>query len=124
MNNFRQTKYQNFAGSKQGTWYMNTCDYFTFHHFPKFYRLYVLCAIGCALGLFIIKYIPYLFVIGIYFIYLSTTTTFILYRKVCKYRGYFLYPNKFIRFFKSYKKNYRLTLSRISPPWVSITGKQ
>ncbi len=100
---------------------MNTIDYFEFHHFPEYKKLYLWCAFGLILGVLGLKYLAIYFVpLAIYLIYVTATTSIILYTQTCKYRGYFLYPERFIRFFKIYKKE----LPLLSFDNVATLGEQ
>jgi hypothetical protein len=104
-NDFRQSKYLNESGSKKGNWYINRLVYFQFHEYPKFklHRLAsLLAAIFCyVLTMKLLSNHLVLTLVPIYIGYISLLTFIILKRKICRLRGYFLYPKKLVKFFKA-----------------------
>jgi hypothetical protein len=104
---FRQNKYFNESGSKTGSWYsswyINRLDYFEFYSYPH-------CSLHQLLALFI-ALVAYCFAISLfsksfllalcccYLAYVASLTLYLLRRKICRYRGYRLYPKKFTDFF-------------------------
>jgi len=102
---FRGSKYLNESGSKRGNWYMNRLDYFQFHEYPAYKRhKYLSLIIGIALYFISIKVLKVsllAFIPCIYFCYVAIFTFYLLRTKRCRYKGYFLYPKRFVNFFRS-----------------------
>jgi len=102
---FRENKYLNESGSKTGNWYMNRLDYFQFHEYPKYKKhKFVALPLSILFYYFGLKSIDIQFLLSIPFFYLCYVAflSFILLRsKRCRYKGYFLYPAKIIKFFRS-----------------------
>jgi hypothetical protein len=102
---FRQNRYLNESGSKIGNWYLNRLDYFQFNEYPE-YKKHKFISLGAGvllvyLGLKILKTsllgsLPFL-----YLGYIALLSFNLLRTKICRYRGYFIYPSKFINFFRS-----------------------
>ncbi|MBO9492309.1 hypothetical protein J7384_18250 [Endozoicomonas sp. G2_1] len=109
-NEFRQAKYQNESGSKIGRWYLNRLDYFEFYSFEGENKLKAKCLV-CIIGAFLlIKISPILISLFLaWTIYVSVLTLYILQRKICKYSGYFAFPNRIVEELKSYKKEIDIT---------------
>lgn len=104
---FREPKYQNQTGSKTGNWYLNRIDYFQFHQYPAYgkHKLFSLLA-GVALYFIGMKVLESTFWGSLpvfYLSYLSLLSFNILRRRICRYKGYFLYPTRFVRFFRAYE---------------------
>ena len=103
-NDFRESKYLNESGSKKGNWYINRLDYFQFHEYPK-YKLHrvvsFLVAVACYfITMKLLSNHFWLAMFPIYICYISLLTFILLKRRVCRYKGYFLYPNRMIKFLK------------------------
>jgi len=101
---FRESKYLNESGSKTGNWYMNRIDYFQFYEYPK-YKLHKMLSLVLGIIIFIIsiKVMKANFLLSLplyYASYVALLTFNLLRTRTCRYRGYFLYPNKIINFFK------------------------
>lgn len=111
-NDFRQAKYLNETGSKQGQYFVNRLDYFEFHQYPKYKMHKTIAVILFFLGLHLLSYsnafssIIWLTYAGgcLYMSYVSAVSFIILHRQLCKYRGYFLYPKSWLKFFISIQK--------------------
>lgn len=101
---FREAKYLNESGSKQGSWFLNRMDFFQFYTYPKFAVHKWMSLIITILSWFsLLKSLPYSFLLSlpiIYVAYVALRTFIILHRRVCRYNGYFLYPKRFVKFFK------------------------
>jgi len=109
---FRQPKYHNERGSKQGRYFVNRLDYFEIHQYPNFKRDRVVVFIGfcLAIHLFIqtpkisaMLTVPYL-LFCLYLANISLVSFIILHRQICRYRGYFFYPKIWMKFFISIRK--------------------
>jgi len=104
---FRENKYLNESGSKKGTWYMNRLDYFKFHEYPGYKKHKVIAILVWLISIYLIsRILPISFLASLPFVYCcyaSLVSFNILHNKVCRYRGYFLYPKKFLKFFMSRK---------------------
>jgi len=102
---FRQSKYLNESGSKQGNWYINRLVYFQFYEYPKFkqHRLVsLMMSIACYfLTLEFLSNHFFLALVSVYFCYFFLLTFIILKRRVCRLKGYFFYPKRIINFFKA-----------------------
>ena len=102
---FRENKYLNESGSKTGSWYINRIDYFQFHGYPKANQHKVLsCIVGIGAFMLSFKFISSSLIISAVFLYVSYAAllTFILLRtKICRYKGYFLYPKRIIKYFRA-----------------------
>jgi len=131
---FRQSKYKNESGAKQGRYFMNRLDYFEIHQYPSFKRHKILSFLGFCLSihLFIqtpavsdVLTFPYL-LFCLYLSNLSLVSFIILHRQVCRFNSYFFYPKKWLRFFLSIRKDVDLddfdscatmsTRNSINPP--------
>jgi hypothetical protein len=104
-NEFRGSKYVNESGSKRGNWYMNRLDYFQFHEYPaykkhKFLSLFV-GVFFYFIGIEAFKISFLFFIPFIYLCYVAWFTFNLLRTKKCRYRGYFLYPARIVKFFRS-----------------------
>ena len=100
----REAKYQNELGTNIGKWYLNRLDYFQFHHFTGMarYKLLALASIVC--GIYLIKHLPILLApLPLYSIYIGLLSLVILQKRICKWKGYFLYPKRFIENLKLYR---------------------
>ncbi len=102
---FREHRYLNESGSKTGNWYMNRLDYFQFNEYPeykkhKFFALF-LCigSFYCGLKILSISFIGTL--VFYYLAYIFLLSFNLLRTKTCRYNGYFLYPQKWIKFFRA-----------------------
>jgi len=102
---FRESKYQNESGSKKGNWYINRLDYFRFYSYPKSKLHQVASLFVCILCYFLtMKLLSEHFILAIfsiYICYISLLTFILLKRRVCRYKGYLLYPKWMIKFFKA-----------------------
>ena len=101
---FRQFKYLNESGSQQGEWFINRLDYFTFHQYPSYFKhKYLSLTVTIAFIVLAIKLLKYSLWPALpcfYIAYISLRTFIILQRRICRYRGYFIYPKRFVKFFK------------------------
>lgn len=100
---FRQSKYLNESGSKQGNWYLNRLDYFQFYSYPrdKLHQLLTL-VVGITAYFLSIKLISQSFLLTLlcwYLGYVALWTFYLLRRKICRYRGYLFYPKRLVAFF-------------------------
>ena len=104
-NEFRGSKYVNESGSKRGNWYMNRLDYFQFHEYPAYKKHKVLSlvlgVIFYFIGIAALKVSLFAFIPCIYLCYVALFTFNLLRTKRCRYRGYFLYPVRIVKFFRS-----------------------
>jgi hypothetical protein len=102
---FRENKYLNESGSKTGNWYMNRLDYFQFHEYPaykkhKFLALFI-CVFVYFVGLEVLSF-SFLASIPCFYLFYVALLSFVLLRtRKCRYKGYFLYPARIIRFFRT-----------------------
>lgn len=106
---FRQSKYLNETGSKQGSWFLNRLDYFRFHYYPH-YQLHRLLSliIGVGAVFYGIKLFSEYFLLALlcwYVGYVALLTFNLLHNRICRYRGYWLYPKRFVAFFNSISKD-------------------
>ncbi|MEW6989525.1 hypothetical protein AADZ91_02450 [Colwelliaceae bacterium 6441] len=109
---FRQAKYLNESGSKQGQYFINRLDYFEFHQYPSYKKHKVFTIIGFFLGLYLLSYAHFfssvfwlVYVVGcLYLSYISCATLIILQRQICRYRGYIFYPKHWLAFFTAIQK--------------------
>ena len=85
--NFRESKYLNESGTKKGNWYLNRLDYFQFNEYPEYKKHK---AIALFLG-----------ILAIYLGYIALLSFNLLRTKICRYKGYFIYPTKFILCFRA-----------------------
>lgn len=106
-NKFRESKYLNESGSKTGDWFMNRFYFFQFHEYQK-YKSHKI--ISLLIGIFAVylsfKILKISFLGALPFIYLSYVSLLsfnLLRTKVCRYKGYFLYPKRFVNFFMAIK---------------------
>ena len=106
----REYKYQNETGTKIGKWYLNRLDYFEFYGFPGEWKIKAKCLASLGLSIWLIKLLPVFFApILAWVAYVSIRTFVILIEKKCRYRGYFLFPEKIINFFREYRKDVDVT---------------
>ena len=83
----------------------NQLDYFDFYSFEGEggFRLK-----SCLVFLFVFwlkDHTPLIFVpFSLWGLYVTSLSLFLSFRKKCRYRGYFLYPNRIIHIFKEYEK--------------------
>lgn len=102
---FRENKYLNESGSKTGNWYMNRLDYFQFHEYPKYKKhKFITLPLGIFFYFLGLSVLELHFLASIPFFYLCYVALFSFYllrSKRCRYKGYFLYPTSFIKFFRS-----------------------
>lgn len=107
MSKFRESKYLNESGTKRGTWYVNRLDYFQFHEYPEYKKHKAVALVLFIFSLFaIIELLSVSFFLALPFMYvafISVRTFDVLRNKVCRYRGYFLYPRSFVSFFEARK---------------------
>jgi hypothetical protein len=102
---FRENKYLNESGSKTGNWYMNRLDYFQFHEYPaykkhKFFALFM-CVFAYFLGLEVLSFSFLTSIPCFYLVYVALLSFVLLRTRKCRYRGYFLYPARIIKFFRT-----------------------
>lgn len=106
---YRQTQHREYVGDDKGDLYLNHLKYFEFHHYPgeKLHSFWAIATILILLfkidDLFSIN--VFYGLLGIYVMYIAIFTKYLLTKKICRYKGYFLYPNAMIRFFKKRKKS-------------------
>ncbi|MEQ3513141.1 hypothetical protein ABMY35_07350 [Pseudoalteromonas sp. BZB3] len=106
----REYKYQNETGTKIGKWYLNRLDYFEFYGFPSEWKIKAKCLVCLGFSIWLIKLLPAFFApIQVWVAYVSIRTFVILIEKKCRYRGYFLFPEKIINFFREYRKDVDVT---------------
>lgn len=102
---FRQNKYLNESGTKQGSWYINRIDYFQFHGYPKAKKHKIIALITAVVAYYLaIKFATTSLILLILFLYIGyvAALTFVLLKNnLCRYKGYFLYPKMFVAFFRS-----------------------
>ena len=102
---FRENRYLNESGTKTGKWFMNRLDYFQFHEYPKYKKHKLVSMLfgvfSIYLSLKILKVSFLVFIPFIYTSYLLLLSFNLLRTKVCRYKGYFLYPKRMIAFFRS-----------------------
>ncbi|MFT5163448.1 MAG: hypothetical protein ACI9FJ_002044 [Alteromonadaceae bacterium] len=106
---FRQNKYRNESGNQKGNWFINRLDYFQFHYYPR-YNLHRVIASIATVGGYVggLKYFNQSFLIALlcwYVCYLGGLTSYLLKRRICRYRGYLFYPRRFTAFFNSISKD-------------------
>ena len=102
---FRENRYLNESGSQTGNWFLNRLDYFQFHQYPKYkahkFISLMICLLCVIVSLKIIS-VSLLAVLPFFYIgYIAAKTFYILNTRVCRHRGYFLYPAKIVKFFKA-----------------------
>ena len=83
---------------------MNRMDYFRFHEYPKYkqhkYFSLIFGALVYLLGIEVLK-VSFLMSLPLFYLgYIALLTFNLLRTKVCRYRGYFLFPKKIIKFFR------------------------
>ena len=104
-NEFRESKYLNESGSKTGNWFMNRLDYFQFHEYPKYKRhKYISLLFGVFLAYLSLKISQGNLLGALPFIYLSYVSLLsfnLLRTKICRYRGYFFYPKRIVKFLRT-----------------------
>lgn len=112
LNQFRQNKALNESGSQQGQYYLNRFDYFEFYGYPGIKKHLVISIVICLISLHFVAegmrgdgVISWLVMLSsCYFAYLSGLCALLLYRRVCRYRGYFLFPKKWYSHFYAIRK--------------------
>ena len=110
---YRQSKHKEYVGDEKGDLYLHRLKYFEFHSYPgeTLHKLWavstMLLLLFCLDDLFALNWLYG--VAGLYIFYLAIFTHFLLIKKICRYKGYFLYPNSMIRFFKKRKKSAETT---------------
>lgn len=102
---FRENKYLNESGSKTGSWYINRIDYFQFHGYPQANKHKLLSlVVGISSFLLSLKLLSFSLILSallLYITYLALLTFILLKEKICRYKGYFLYPKRLIRYFRA-----------------------
>ena len=105
---YRQPQHREYVGNEHGDLYLNHLKYFEFHSYPG-ERLHKIWAVATMLVLlfkiddmFAAHFVYGL--AGIYVFYIAIFTHFLLIKKICRHKGYFLYPSSFVKFFKKRKK--------------------
>lgn len=103
--NFRENKYLNESGSKTGSWYLNRLDYFQFHGYPKAKQHKLLSLIvGVFAFILSLKLLSTSLIVSsllLYITYIALLTFVLLRSKICRYKGYFLYPKRIIQYFRT-----------------------
>lgn len=101
---FRESKYLNESGSNTGNWYLNRLDYFQFHQYPKYKKhKYGSAFLGLFFLITALKLATSSMLLALpcfYLCYVALKTFCILQIKTCRYKGYFLYPNKIVSFLR------------------------
>ncbi|KGJ87424.1 hypothetical protein [Colwellia psychrerythraea] len=101
---FRENKYLNESGSKTGSWYINRVDYFQFHAYPKANKHKLMSlAVGVSSFFLALKLLSFSLILStllLYISYLALLTFILLKNKICRYKGYFLYPRRIITYFR------------------------
>lgn len=103
----REFKYLDESGKKQGKWYLNRIDYFEFYSFEGELSLKIKCGLLILILILFLgaKYVNAFFVLPILWaLYVLFLTLFLTFKKRCKYKGYFLFPNRIVKKFKDYEK--------------------
>lgn len=116
-NQFRQSKALNETGTQQGKYYLNRFDYFEFYGYPGCKKHLFLSILACLFSMHLIieglradGLASWLVVfVGCYTGYLSALCALLLYRRVCRFRGYFLLPKKWYNHFYAIRKDIDLT---------------
>lgn len=103
MREFRQVRDPN--NPKGGSWFMNRTVYFRFHQYPK-YGLHIILSLTLGTVMFIVSLnlmkSEFLWsLLTFYISYVLLLSFVLLQRRVCRYRGYFLYPKRIVKFFRS-----------------------
>jgi len=103
-NDFRQNKYLNESGTKVGNWYINRLVYFQFYEYPN-YKLHRRLSLFIAVFSYFLmmKLLSEHFIMAIFTVYacyVSLLSFILLKRRVCRYKGYFMYPSRFVKFFR------------------------
>lgn len=111
---YRQSEHKEYVGDEKGDLYFNHLKYFEFHQYPG-ERLHRFWSVAIALLLLFklddLFHISFFYgVLAIYVLYVAIFTRYLLAKKICRYKGYFLYPNFMIRFFKKRKKSINSTI--------------
>lgn len=114
---YRQPHHKEYVGDDKGDLHFNHRKYFEFHSYPGegLHKLWVVCIMLLLLFL-----VDDLFAMGyfygfsaVYIFYISIVTHFLLIKKICRHKGYFLYPNSLVQFFKKRKKSVDLDQSTL-----------
>lgn len=104
-NKFRESKYLNESGTKKGNWFLNRLDYFQFHEYPEYKKHKLLSLVLTVTFVYLfMKTASVSFLSSLIFIYLtyvSAKTFYVLHTRICRHRGYFLYPKRIVKFLKS-----------------------
>lgn len=106
---YRSKRHKEYVGDKHGNLYYNQLKYFEFHAYPglSLHRLWALIIMLLLIfrmdDLFALSYISGFG--GLYVFYLAGVTVYLLTKKICRTKGYFLYPSFMIRFFNKRKKS-------------------
>ncbi len=106
---YRQSRHKEYVGDKYGNLYFNQLKYFEFHSYPgiEFHKLW---CVGILLMLLfkldnLFELSAFSGIGGLYVFYLTSMTLYLLLKKICRNKGYFLYPNFMIQFFKKRRKS-------------------
>lgn len=106
---FRESNHKEYVGDVRGDLYLNKRKYFQFHSYPgeQLHKLWAVVTMLVLLfkidDLFHFSVFSGLF--GLYVFYVALFSHFLLIKKICRYKGYFLYPNTFVNYFKKRKKD-------------------
>jgi hypothetical protein len=102
---FRENRYLNESGSKTGNWYMNRLDYFQFNEYPEYKKHKYIALFAGVFFLYLgLKILKANFLVSLplfYLSYIALLSFNLLRTKVCRYKGYFLYPKKFVKFYRA-----------------------
>jgi hypothetical protein len=106
---FREAKYKNETGAKQGQWFMNRFDYFEFHQYPQYNKHLYLSGFSCLFFFYLANQTIYvsflLFLFCSYFSVISLCICYVLKKQICRYEGYFLFPKFIVRFLRAREKD-------------------
>jgi len=101
---FRESRYLNESGSKTGNWYMNRLDYFQFNEYPEYKKHKYIALFASVFFLYLgLKILKANFLISLplfYLSYIALLSFNLLRTKVCRYKGYFIYPKRFVKFYR------------------------
>lgn len=106
---YRSSRHKEYVADKNGNLYYNQLKYFEFHAYPGIglHQMWTVVIILLLLfrldDLFMLS--PLSGIGGMYVLYLAAMTLYLLIKRICRYKGYFMYPAFMIRFFKKRRKS-------------------
>ncbi len=101
----REFKYLDESRTKVGKLYLNRLDYFEFYSFEGELSLKVKCGFFIIILFLGVKYVNAFFVLPILWIlYVLVLTLFLIFKKRCRYKGYFFFPSRIVKKFRDYEK--------------------